>query len=736
MGRDSSDGRALLVLALIVLGAIAYRGLSSNPNFCDTNSDNVQLKELASLSADPSSPTNKDLLNNSYWDAVYSSAKDTVGGLFRSTYLGLVNSSQGWQNWSLQHFPNATSWVGFRVESSIHDQMVRLQSNATRTDNAADARATVRSYLASISGYSFAGLDFFSFNGLTSLKTFFETGSAPLALCVTFPGQLAQLYHLAFDSSVPQKKRAQYLGQAIAITSVMVVLSGHDKIADNLKIALDKVGLLDAWPAIKPYIAKLGTTVSTKATSLTFSVLQKIVQRFPQNSPWYAGLTIDRIEAMSEVLKEKGFTDQAIEGEISKLVNMADGSANPDDVPFAADVSSYNDGGGIRVKLNSENQIYLYSDTHGTQNIKVSFLEKEVAGFVKERPGPLKVRILEKDATLYLRYEAGETWGPTVSGDVAGTHDVLTITINVLTRDDFIGNLREISLGNTVGARWVSDITKLRGFSVRGNDLRIDAAQYPPVEGVSGFKLSGPVSDSFGSYNQWTTLDFQIKDLFGNTRGMRIYHDGYHSPWLGILGGDHYRSVYTLSYDGARLRVVYTNSREFNIATLYMSDPSVFYDLGEEGPPPVSPLPAVNKIYEIKSVDFLLPIDKDMIFEGTAYYHGRVGAEIAYTVGKNRYGLQDLVIREPSMGGADLITQDRTDVMQARFIQDFSQFKGLSWEEALQSQLGKLVSKLGQDFENNHSLVRGYAVLSYVDPNQPNVIKTIVAEVSAPVMRP
>ena len=88
------------------------------------------------------------------------------------------------------------------------------------------------------------------------------------------------------------------------------------------------------------------------------------------------------------------------------------------------------------------------------------------------------------------------------------------------------------------------------------------------------------------------------------------------------------------------------------------------------------------------------------------------------------------------MGGADLITQDRTVVMQARFIQDFSQFKGMSWEEALQSQLGKLVSKLGQDFENNHSLVRGYAVLSYVDPSQPNVIKTIVAEVSAPVMRP
>ena len=736
MGRDSSDGRALLLLALLVLGGVAYRALSLNPNFCDTNSDNLQLKELSNLPVDSSSVTNRDLLNASYWSLVGSSVKDTLGGLFSNTYLGLVNKSQDWRNWSLRNFPNDSSWVGFRVESSIYGQMARLESDSTRTDNAADARATVRNFFASISGYSFASLDFISYNGLTSIRTFFETGSAPQALCVTFPGQLAQLYHLAFDPTVPQNRRAQYLGQAIAITSVMVVLSGHDQFADRLKIALDRVGLLDAWPAIKPYLAKLGTTISTKAASLTFSVLQKIAQRFPQNSRWYTGLTIDRIEAMSEVLKEKGFSDEAIEGEIGKLAKVADGSANPDDVPFAADVSSYDDGGGIRVKLNSANRIFLYSDSHGIQSIKVSFLEKEVAGFVKERLGPLKVRILEKGATLYLRYEAGETWRPPVSGDVAGPNDVLTITVNVLTRDDFISKLREISLGNTVGARWVSDVTKLRGFSVRGNDLRIDATQYPPVEGVSGFKLSGPVSDSFGSYNQWTTIDFQIKDLFGNTRGMRIYHDGYHSPWLGILGGDHYRSVYTLSYDGARLRVVYTSSREFNVATLYMSDPSVFYDLGEVGPSSLSPTPAVSKIYEIHSVDFPRPLEKNMIFEGTGYDHGRVGAEIAYTVGKIRYGLQDLVIREPSMGGADLITQDRTVVMQARFIQDFGQFPGKTVQQALQNQLGELVSKLGQDFENNRSVTVGYVVLSYVDPSQPNVIRTTVAEVPGPAAPP
>ena len=88
------------------------------------------------------------------------------------------------------------------------------------------------------------------------------------------------------------------------------------------------------------------------------------------------------------------------------------------------------------------------------------------------------------------------------------------------------------------------------------------------------------------------------------------------------------------------------------------------------------------------------------------------------------------------MGGADLITQDRTVVMQARFIQDFSQFPGKTIQQALQNQLGELVSKLGQDFENNRSVTVGYVVLSYVDPSQPNVIRTTVAEVPGPAAPP
>src|SRR5438093_6639856 len=668
MGRDSSDGRALFVLALFVLGAIAYRGLSSNPNFCDTNSDNVQLKELASLSADPSSPTNNDLLNSSYWDSVYSSAKDTLGGLFRSTYLGLVNSSQGWRDWSLQHFPNATSWVGFRVESSIHEQMVRLRSNATRTDNAADARATVRNFLASISGYSFAGLDFFSFNGLTSLRTFFETGSAPLALCVTFPGQLAQLYHLSFDSSVTQKQRAQYLGQAIAITSVMVALSGHDQIADRLKIALDKVGLLDAWPAIKPYIAKLGTTVSTKATSLTFSILQKIVQRFPQNSRWYAGLTIDRIEAMSEVLKEKGFTNDQIEQRIAGLVRAADNAKGPDEIADDADVASYEDGGGIKMKLTTQNRMFLYTDSQTMATVKASFLEKVVPGFKALQSTLLKVYYWERKSTAYHEPTGADNWVATVPDPFAKPGDVLTVTINVLTRDDFVNSLPKVTWGNGMGAKWMTDLASLTNFKLSGDHLRIGVTEDPEVEGVSSFVIDGSAVKSLGFIRGDSYLQFGVTDIFGTSRLMRVYYDGYGSTSLGIQKGTPFLQVVFVSSDGARLKILYAAGIRNRVATIYTSDPSVLYILGNPDHNLPVYLEGTPNAFQIDSVTLNRQLEKTMLASGSEYDLGRLGAEIAYTIANEKLGLRDVVIVEPSQRGADLFTKDGQVVMQARLL--------------------------------------------------------------------
>src|SRR2546428_12175454 len=139
MGRDSSDGRTLLLLALIVLGGVAYRALSLNPDFCDTNSDNLQLKELSNLTADSSSVTNRDLLNTSYWSLVGSSVKDTMGGLLSNTYLGFLNNSQEWRNWSLHHFSNYSLSGRVSIGTLIHCQIGRLRSGVYRDGQTPDS---------------------------------------------------------------------------------------------------------------------------------------------------------------------------------------------------------------------------------------------------------------------------------------------------------------------------------------------------------------------------------------------------------------------------------------------------------------------------------------------------------------------------------------------------------------------------------------------------------------------
>src|SRR5712691_8028146 len=639
MGRDSSDGRALLLLALIVLGGVAYRALSLNPNFCDTNSDNLQLKELSNLPVDSSSVTNRDLLNTSYWSLVGSSVKDTIGGLFSNTYLGFLNNSQEWRNWSLHHFPNDSSWVGFSVVTSIHGQMARLESDSTGTDNAPDARATVRNFFASISGYSFASLDFNSFNGLTSVRTFFETGSVPLALCVTFPGQLAQLYHLAFDSTVSQNQRAQYLGQALTITGVMTVLSGHDQFADRLKVALDRVGLLDAWPAIKPYLAKLGTTVSTKAASLTFSILQKIAQRFPQNSPWSAGLTIDRIEAMSEVLKEKGFTNDQIEQRITGLVQAADDAKGPNELADDADITSYQDGGGIKVKLTTQNRMFLYTDSETMATVKASFLEKVVPGFKALQPTLLKVYYWESKATVYHEYTGGDNWVATVPDSFAKPDDVLTVTINLLTRDDFVNSLPKVTLGNEIGAKWMTDLASLNTFKLADDHLRVGVTQEPEVEGVSNFVIDGSAANSLGFIRGDAYLQFGVVDIFGNSRLMRVYYDGYGSTSFGIQKGTPFLQVLFVSLDGIRLKLAYNvGEPKFKVATIYTGDPSVLYTLGNTDYDLPVYLQGAPNAFQIDDVIVNRQLEKTMLSSGSQYDLGRLGAEITYTIAKEKLG--------------------------------------------------------------------------------------------------
>ena len=114
---------------------------------------------------------------------------------------------------------------------------------------------------------------------------------------------------------------------------------------------------------------------------LTLAILEKLAQRFPQDSTWATGLTADRIDSMVEVLHEKGFSPESIEQKIQGLAQVAKDTGSEDAVADAADVVSYKDGGLLRVKVDKEQRLLLYSDEKGTaKNIPGSTCKKSFLG--------------------------------------------------------------------------------------------------------------------------------------------------------------------------------------------------------------------------------------------------------------------------------------------------------------------------------------------------------------------
>lgn len=142
--------------------------------------------------------------------------------------------------------PDPPVWVSSGAVPYIESQLSQLQGNVTSSSNSTQARTQVRSYFASVAGASLTGLDFVLFGGITGIETYFDMGSTNQAVCATFPGQLAELYVLSGSSANTSDQRAQYLGQALAITSIMAVLAGRDQFTQKFRLALDNVGLLDS----------------------------------------------------------------------------------------------------------------------------------------------------------------------------------------------------------------------------------------------------------------------------------------------------------------------------------------------------------------------------------------------------------------------------------------------------------------------------------------------------------
>src|SRR2546422_3622869 len=689
----------------------------------------LSLSDLSNLKMD-NSTLNADFLNLTYWGSVSRAYGTSVVQIIPNTVIGFFNKSAEMRSWAFENIPSPPPWLSSGIVGYMEAQLAFLRVKALAAGNSTLAALIVKSYAASVVGYPVAALDYISMNGVTAIKTYLQTGNVIAAVCATYPSQLGALYAEAFNSSVPRERRAQYLGNALAVTTLMVVLAGKDGFAPKFQDALNRVGLADAWGTIKPYLSRIGSSVSVRASSAVFGLLETVAKRFPQDSTWATGLTADRIESMVEVLHDKGLTSDAIEQKVQGLARAANNAPDENAIGDAADRISYRDGGGVKVKIDSQNRIYLYTDRRTMSVVTAKFLQDEVSGFEVHTATSLKVTYVEKGITFYHYYTGGDNWIPTVPKELGKYGDVTTITVSVLTRDDFVNSIPKLALSNDIRVRWLSNKAELTGLSVTGDLLRIDVSQTPALEGVSAYIIEGIASKTLGFNKGITYLNFQVTDVFGQPRAMRLNFDGYNPAYMGVLSGPDYSPVFFLSSDGARLRFVSNSGgSEIEIATIYLEKPNL-YNLGDMNERTIGfTIDGVYKAYQIDRVDFQRQLDS-LMARGSKYDVGRIGAELAYTVGTDKLGLKDIVLVEPSQGGKDLYTLDGKVVFQARML-SATPTTASAVNDLLKGELTQMVDKLrNEDFKYNPSAVAGYVVLSYIDID--NTVKVVVVEVLPP----
>src|SRR2546422_1197493 len=179
----------------------------------------LSLSDLSNLKMD-NSTINADFLDRAYWGSVYGAYTTSVVQIIPNTVIGFFNKSAEMRSWAFENIPSPPPWLSSGIVGYMEAQLAFLRVKALAAGNSTLAALIVKSYAASVVGYPVAALDYISMNGVTAIKTYLQTGNVIAAVCATYPSQLGALYDEAFNSSVPRERRAQYLGNALAVTTL------------------------------------------------------------------------------------------------------------------------------------------------------------------------------------------------------------------------------------------------------------------------------------------------------------------------------------------------------------------------------------------------------------------------------------------------------------------------------------------------------------------------------------
>ncbi len=704
--------------------------ISSTSSFTSatTLSDNMSLAQLETLSFANASKCD-GLLDRQSWDIALTTSGNATANLIQNTVYGFMQSTNQWTTLFRNNMSDPPAWVSLGLGNYTASLEERLAAQVIGTKNITLAAAVMKNYTSYVGGLGVAGLDWVTFGALTGEKVQLTTHNSTLAVAATFRGQIYQLYTFAFDCSYSKEQRAQFLGYALTMTALVVATSGKDGFGPKFEGLLTKLGLHDAWPKIKFHLKDI-SIISPGAAYETTMVLAALAKKFPTNFKELAPFTASRIAVMVQVLKDKGLFADEIEQKVAQLTKAVGESEAENHAADVADKISYEYEGSLRVTIDSDRTAVLFSQG-GRHHISASFVANILPGFKVGELAALKVTVHKGFLKLpsYHVYEGGKNVEFKLPKEEVQPGDEVGLSFELLPVEDFAREIPPVVLTNPAYVPWVADSVVLKDFKVVDGVLEFRVLQKNQWSSVQGFSVKGEVvkypgvSSYGGVYAQ-----FSIRDYAGGTRDLKLRYDGFSSEGLQLVKGQGTSpSVSLVSYDGFRLSIVYGTDN--GVSTIYLEPPSeLIYSFGNTHPYTGSYLNLVQGKYtnafQIDSVQMPRDLEKEMLDHGSAYDHGRLGAEIAYVVGEKNLGLKNIILEEPNKGGRDLYTSDNRVAIQARFLVDFT---GRDRETFIQNQLFDLVDKLQDDYQHQPQMQDGYAILSYVDTD--GTVKTIVLEV-------
>jgi hypothetical protein len=288
---------------------------------------------------------------------------------------------------------------------------------------------------------------------------------------------------------------------------------------------------------------------------------------------------------------------------------------------------------------------------------------------------------------------------------------------------DFISDYPLLRTKNERKRAWMADEAELN-VEAADDLLSLKIRQSPTIEGVTNIVVQGRISGGLVFQTGTILANFGLTDAFGVMRRLRLYHNGNVRAFPGVEVAKDFFPVYHMTVDDIRLRLAYSYTKGFSATTVYLQKPSSLYSLGEASETANRwLLNRVSTMHLVRDVRPRRELEKLMLKHGNNYEVGRLGAEIAYTLLGQKFGIEDLVLNEPAKGGKDLQSSDLRVAVQSRLLVHYEP-GWLEW--IIRKELKQMVKKLRIDFGYTRKARIGYAVFSFLEDGE---LKSLVAQV-------